>query len=58
MQGVQPRANTTPSTGAAARPAAGSRWIRRSALPRLITPAKASPSTMITTPSTRVITDW
>ena len=43
MQGVQPSPNTTPSSGAPARPAAGSRWMRTSRCRPGITPMKARP---------------
>ena len=55
MHGVQPRAKTTPSSGAAATPTAGSRWMRSSRRPSGSTPANISPSATISTPSTRVI---
>ena len=57
MHGVQLSANSTPSSGAPARPARGrsdGRMIRPVTGSRSKTPANSSPSTIVTAPSTWV----
>ena len=59
MQGVQPSPNITPSSGAPARPAFGraeGRTMRPANENRSSTPAKSSPSTIVSPPRTCVST--
>ena len=55
MQGAQPSPNSTPSSGAAASPTAGTWWIRQSRCIHGTTPRKTSPSMIVRIPSTTVI---
>ena len=51
MHGVQPRPNSTPSSGAPASPSAGRQCSRHSRCSRGTQPRKARPSTIVSTPS-------
>ena len=55
MHGVQPRPKSTPSSGAAASPTAGTRWIRTSRCSHGTSPMKATPTRMVKKPRATLI---